>query len=113
MGMSSSEIIKVVDETLLKHVTTPEGDCSKAFNKSLSEFIKAYAQRSNNTRRALKLEEEPRRSEDFDNLENVANNISGITHRQLQVFVLSNISFFCFSSFVHASLHPVQCTNIL
>lgn len=46
MGMSSSEIIKVVDETLLKHVTTPEGDCSKAFNKSLSEFIKAYAQRS-------------------------------------------------------------------
>lgn len=111
--MSSSEIIKVVDETLSKHVTTSEGDCSKAFNKSLSEFLKAYAERSNNTRRALKLEEEPQRSEDFDNLENVANNISGITHRQLQVFVIP--IFFGSSSFIYSSSQParLQCTNIL
>ena len=87
--MPSSEIVKVVDETLAKHDMASEGDCSKAFNKSLSEFLKACAERSNNTRVALKLEKELR-SEDFDNLENVAKNISGITHQQLQVFVLRN-----------------------
>ncbi|XP_074366508.1 DNA-directed RNA polymerase III subunit 1 [Apium graveolens] len=91
IGMSSSQIIKVVDETLTKDFTTLEGDCSKAFNKSLSEFLKACAERSNNTRRALKLEEEPR-SGDFNILENVANNISGITRRQLQVFMETCIS---------------------
>ncbi|KAK1405244.1 hypothetical protein POM88_004849 [Heracleum sosnowskyi] len=94
MGMSS-EIIRVVDETLMKDVMTPEGDGSKAFNKSLSEFLKACAERSNSTRKALKLKEEPR-SGDTDILENVANNISSITYRQLQVFMET-----CISSYHH------------
>ncbi|XP_028071827.1 DNA-directed RNA polymerase III subunit 1 isoform X2 [Camellia sinensis] len=91
---SSSEILKLSNERLSKYDMTPDGGCSDAFKESLSEFIQECSRRLKRTRKALKLDDEQVEGENCNILENVAQNISGVTSRQLQVF-----SEICFSRY--------------
>lgn len=94
MGMLPSEILRAVDERLSKYDMTPEGGCSMAFNDKLSDFLRKCTERSQSTRRALKLDEgQLTGGEELKLLENIAQNISGITPRQLEVFELSVLPF--------------------
>lgn len=92
VGMSPSEFLKMVDERLSRHDMTPEGGCSVEFTDKLTKFVKACAESSESTRKALKLDEEQQMGQDVKFLENVALNISGVTARQLKVFMETCIS---------------------
>eukprot|EP00268_Persea_americana_P026340 TRINITY_DN25729_c0_g1_i2.p1 TRINITY_DN25729_c0_g1~~TRINITY_DN25729_c0_g1_i2.p1 ORF type:complete len:1385 (-),score=229.29 TRINITY_DN25729_c0_g1_i2:420-4574(-) len=93
-----SEIEQAIDERLSKHDMTLEGGCSDAFRKSLSDFLYELITKLNNTRRALGLDDDsiqtikPNEYDLKHVLENVAAKISGISSRQLQVFLDSCIS---------------------
>ena len=84
--MSPSEILKFCNERLKKHDMTSDGGCSDAFKKSLSEFIQDCSTRLKITIKALKLDDEHIEGKNPNILESVAQNISGITSRQLQVY---------------------------
>ncbi|XAR60510.1 DNA-directed RNA polymerase [Bertholletia excelsa] len=91
-SLSPSEILHLGDERLSKHDMTPEGGCSDAFKNSLSEFIQECSRRAESTRAALKLDDEQVEVRNYKILESVAQNISGLTSRQLQVFLETCIS---------------------
>nr|XP_009800353.1 PREDICTED: DNA-directed RNA polymerase III subunit rpc1 [Nicotiana sylvestris]XP_009800354.1 PREDICTED: DNA-directed RNA polymerase III subunit rpc1 [Nicotiana sylvestris] len=92
-GLSYSEICEIVNERLSYHDMSPEGGCSEAFRASLSDFlIKNLAETLKRLREALLLGEEQYAGGDREYLENVALNISGITKKQLQVFLNMCIS---------------------
>lgn len=91
---SPSEILELSNERLSKYDMTPDGGCSDAFKESLSEFVQECSRRLKRTRKALKLDAEQVEGENCNILENVAQNISGVTSRQLQVF-----SEICFSRY--------------
>ncbi|XP_052199339.1 DNA-directed RNA polymerase III subunit 1 isoform X2 [Diospyros lotus] len=85
-SLSPSEILNVSNERLSKHDMTPDGGCSDAFKKSLSDFFQECSRRLKNTRMALKLDGGQVEGENRKILEIVAQNISGLTSQQLQVF---------------------------
>ncbi|XP_047946295.1 DNA-directed RNA polymerase III subunit 1-like [Salvia hispanica] len=108
-SLTIDEIEKIVEETverrLVKSSMTPEGgssesslsldtaykdECLAAFAESISKFIKQKEPSS--ICKKLKLSEGRHSEEDRRNLENVASNISGITQRQLMVFLETCIS---------------------
>ncbi|KAJ8551812.1 hypothetical protein K7X08_028255 [Anisodus acutangulus] len=94
-SLSYSEICEVVDERLSYHDMSPEGGggCSEAFRASLSDFlIKNLAETLKKLRETLLLGEEQYAGDDHEYLENIALNISGITKKQLQVFLNTCIS---------------------
>ncbi|CAK9184824.1 unnamed protein product [Ilex paraguariensis] len=92
VSMSPSEILKVMEERFSEHDMTPEGGCSKAFNELLLNFITKYVKKLESTRQALKLDEGQYTEENLKLLKSIAQNISGVTSRQLQVFVETCIS---------------------
>ncbi|KAK2985575.1 hypothetical protein RJ640_025008 [Escallonia rubra] len=91
-GMSLSEFLEVVDRGLSKHDTTSEGALSEAFRSSLLNFVESCAKKSQETRSSLKLDEGKLAGEDLKHLENIALNVSGVTSRQLEVFLKTCIS---------------------
>ncbi|XP_057794291.1 DNA-directed RNA polymerase III subunit 1 isoform X3 [Salvia miltiorrhiza] len=101
-SLTSDEIEEVVKETLERKLlsmtseggrseSTPSSDtaskdeCLEAFGKSISDFIKKKGPSS--VLEKLKLSEGSHSEEDRCYLENVASSISGITQRQLMVFL--------------------------
>ncbi|XP_031105563.1 DNA-directed RNA polymerase III subunit 1-like isoform X2 [Ipomoea triloba] len=92
-SLSSSEIQQMVHKRLSEHDTTPDGGCSAAFCNSLKEFIENNCVASlEKTRKDLKLDGEHNAGEDLDALESITLNISGVTRKQLQVFLETCIS---------------------
>ncbi|XP_055835771.1 DNA-directed RNA polymerase III subunit 1-like [Solanum dulcamara] len=92
-SLSYSEICEIVNERLSYHDMSPEGGCSEAFRASLSDFlIKNLAETLKNLRESLLLGEEKHAGDGHGYLENIALNISGITKKQLQVFLNTCIS---------------------
>ncbi|KAK3012631.1 hypothetical protein RJ639_008587 [Escallonia herrerae] len=91
-GMSVSEFLEVVDRRLSRHNTTSEGALSEAFRNSLLNFVESCAKKSQETRNSLKLDEGKLAGEDLKHLENIALNVSGVTSRQLEVFLKTCIS---------------------
>ncbi|KAE9463493.1 hypothetical protein C3L33_04598, partial [Rhododendron williamsianum] len=91
-SLSPSEIIEQSNKRLSERDMTPDGGCSDAFKTSLSEFIQECNTRLRSTRKALKLDDEQVEEENRNILENVAQNISGVTSKQLQVFSETCIS---------------------
>ncbi|XP_038972862.1 DNA-directed RNA polymerase III subunit 1 isoform X1 [Phoenix dactylifera] len=85
--LSPAEILHTLDDRLSKYDTTPEGGCSAAFKKMLSDFLHKHAAAFSNIRRALQLDENHVQKKDSSVLESVAANISGISAKQLQVFL--------------------------
>lgn len=84
-SLSPSEIIEQSNKRLSERDMTPDGGCSDAFKTSLSEFIQECNTRLRSTRKALQLDDEQVEEENRNILENVAQNISGVTSKQLQV----------------------------
>ncbi|KAI8573806.1 hypothetical protein RHMOL_Rhmol01G0304200 [Rhododendron molle] len=91
-SLSPDEIIEQSNKRLSERDMTPDGGCSDAFKTSLSEFIQECNTRLRSTRKALKLDDEQVEEENRNILENVAQNISGVTSKQLQVFYETCIS---------------------
>nr|GMD70111.1 endoribonuclease Dicer homolog 2-like [Ipomoea batatas] len=92
-GLSPSEILQVVNKRLSEHDMTPSGGCSEAFCESLKEFLQNESITSlERTRRNLKLDAEHNAADNCEALESIALNISGVTHKQLQVFLETCIS---------------------
>ncbi|KAF7153706.1 hypothetical protein RHSIM_Rhsim01G0223300 [Rhododendron simsii] len=91
-SLSPSEIIEQSNKRLSERDMTPDGGCSDAFKTSLAEFIQECNTRLRSTRKALKLDDEQVEEENRNILENVAQNISGVTSKQLQVFSETCIS---------------------
>lgn len=92
-SLSYSEICDIVNKRLSYHDMSPEGGCSEAFRASLSDFlIKDLAETLKNLWEALLLGKEQYAGDDHEYLENIALNISGITKKQLQVFLNMCIS---------------------
>ncbi|XP_042460979.1 DNA-directed RNA polymerase III subunit 1-like isoform X1 [Zingiber officinale] len=90
--LSPLEISKIVDDRLAKHDMSPEGGCSTAFNKLLSNFVHKRAAAFANTRKSLQLDEAVVEEKRSTALENIVANISGISSRQLEVFLETCIS---------------------
>lgn len=83
--LSPTEISKIVNDRLAKHDMSPEGGCSAAFNKLLSDFVHKRAAALANIRKSLQLDEAVVEEKHSTALENIAANISGISSRQLEV----------------------------
>ncbi|KAH7650983.1 DNA-directed RNA polymerase protein [Dioscorea alata] len=84
-ALSPSEISEIVDSRFSKYDVSPEGGCSSAFKKSLSDFLNNRVAAFKKTRSALQLDENYVGSRNSNKIENVAANISGITSKQLMV----------------------------
>ncbi|XP_020113844.1 DNA-directed RNA polymerase III subunit 1 isoform X2 [Ananas comosus] len=94
--LSPSEILQIMDDRLSKHDMSPEGGCSAAFKKLLTDFVNSRVVLMRNTRRALKLDEDHTEQKDISLTERIAANISGISSKQLQVFLDNCISRYHF-----------------
>ncbi|XP_042427160.1 DNA-directed RNA polymerase III subunit 1-like isoform X3 [Zingiber officinale] len=90
--LSPTEISNFVDDRLAKHDMSPEGGCSDCFKRSLSDFVQKRVTAWEYTRKALQLNEAVVGEKCAGALENVAANISGISPRQLEVFLETCIS---------------------
>ncbi|XP_073114015.1 DNA-directed RNA polymerase III subunit 1 [Elaeis guineensis] len=90
--LSPAEILHIMDDRLSKYDMTPEGGCSASFKKMLSDFLHKRVAALCNIRRALQLDENHLQKQDYSVLESVAANISGISAKQLQVFLETCIS---------------------
>lgn len=72
---------------------TPEGGCSEAFRDSLSKFLKQKcAVNLRNTMQNLGIDENLHGQEHCRSIVEICSNISGITSRQLEVFLQVCIS---------------------
>lgn len=91
-NLTPSDILKVSNERLSRHDMTPDGGCSDAFKNSLYKFVEECSEKLKTTRTALKLEDEHVSGEISKILENASQNISGLTPRQLKVFLETCIS---------------------
>lgn len=74
-----------MDNRFSKYDVSPEGGCSSAFKKSLSDFLNNRVAAFKKTRSALQLDENYVGSRNSNKIENVAANIAGITSKQLKV----------------------------
>lgn len=93
-GENASLSALQIEETvkrLKEHNTSAEG-CSDAFKTNLSGFLEECKEKFKNTREALGLHGEHVGEENLDIQEKFAKNISGITSKQLQVFLDTCIS---------------------
>lgn len=91
--MTPSEISDEISKRLEKHDMTFDGGCSDAFKTSLSNFLEdSILQRLKKTRDALGLGKNSVGETNLNYLDNIANEMSGITHQQLQVFLETCIS---------------------
>uniref|UniRef100_A0A1D1XDD4 DNA-directed RNA polymerase subunit n=1 Tax=Anthurium amnicola TaxID=1678845 RepID=A0A1D1XDD4_9ARAE len=90
--LSPSEILQIVDKRLTETDMHTEGGSSDAFRKSLTDFISKTVAALKKTRKALQLDEDNIGKGDLDILENVASKISGISSKQLKVFLETCIS---------------------
>ncbi|XP_073009025.1 DNA-directed RNA polymerase III subunit 1 isoform X1 [Typha latifolia] len=90
--LSPLEISQVVDDRLSKYDMSPEGGCSAAFKKLLLDFLQKRVLLLRNTRRALQLDEDNVGKKASSLTESIAANISGISSKQLQVFLETCIS---------------------
>lgn len=82
-----------MDDRLSKHDMSPEGGCSAAFKKLLTDFVNSRVVLMRNTRRALKLDEDHTEQKDISLTERIAANISGISSKQLQVCIATSFVF--------------------
>ncbi|CAL9096720.1 unnamed protein product [Musa textilis] len=90
--LSPTEALRIMDHRLAKYDMSPEGGCSAAFKKLLSDFIHKRVSALENMRKSLKLDEINIGRKDSTVLENVAAKISGISSKQLEVFLETCIS---------------------
>ncbi|KMZ71142.1 DNA-directed RNA polymerase [Zostera marina] len=90
--LSPSEIHKITDKRLSRFDMTPEGGCSTAFRDSILKFIENKVESLEKTRMLFKLDDEKFGVQKSDILESLSARLSGISDRQLKVFLENCIS---------------------
>lgn len=84
-SLSPSDVVGYVNERLSKADMTPEGGCSSMFKKTLSEFVFKREAELRGAISRFKFQED--KKEDSDMMEKFASYISGMSAKQLQVFL--------------------------
>nr|CAB3487477.1 unnamed protein product [Digitaria exilis] len=85
--LSPQDIRQMLDDKITQHDTSSDGACSEEFKKQLREFLEERIKLLECTRRALHLHENHVGKKDSCIEEFIAANISGISAKQLQVFL--------------------------
>ncbi|XP_062226032.1 DNA-directed RNA polymerase III subunit 1 isoform X1 [Phragmites australis] len=85
--LSPEDILQVLNDKLSEHGTSSNGGCSQEFKKELTKFLEERIKLLKSTRRALHLDEDHVGKKDSCIEEFIAANISGISAKQLQVFL--------------------------
>ncbi|KAK8921953.1 DNA-directed RNA polymerase II subunit RPB1 [Platanthera zijinensis] len=90
--LSPAEILQTMDEKLSQCNMAAQGGCSSEFKRQLSDFIQKRVREFRKTRQALQLDDNPSKNIDCSKTEIVATRISGISAKQLEVFLETCIS---------------------
>ncbi|XP_030973885.1 DNA-directed RNA polymerase III subunit 1 [Quercus lobata] len=90
--LSPSEVSERVESRLSEDDMTPEGGCSVAFKNSFKFFLDEYVKSLTKTRETLESVESLAGEENSEIRERVIKNISGVTPKQLEVFLNTCIS---------------------
>ncbi|KAK9992363.1 hypothetical protein SO802_027348 [Lithocarpus litseifolius] len=90
--LSPSEVSERVESRLSEDDMTPEGGCSVAFKNSFKCFLDEYVKSLTKTRETLESVESLAGEENSEIRERVIKNISGVTPKQLEVFLNTCIS---------------------
>jgi hypothetical protein len=85
--LSPSEILKITEERLSRPDISPEGSYSGGFVKLLRDFVNECVFLWKKTRRSLNLDEDCLDNKNYSLEEKVAANASGISAKQLQVWL--------------------------
>jgi len=85
--LSPADIRQMLEDKLTQHGTSSDGGCSQEFEKGLREFVEKRINLLECTRRALHLDVGHVGKKDSCIEESIAANISGISAKQLQVFL--------------------------
>ncbi|ONM16384.1 DNA-directed RNA polymerase III subunit 1 [Zea mays] len=85
--LSPVGIKQMLEDKFLQHDTSSDGGCSAEFKKNLTEFLDKRIELMKCTRRALHLHEDHVEKKDSCLEESIAAIISGISAKQLQVFL--------------------------
>ncbi|XP_050240171.1 DNA-directed RNA polymerase III subunit 1 isoform X2 [Quercus robur] len=90
--LSPSKVSERVESRLSEDDMTPEGGCSVAFKNSFKCFLDEYVKSLTKTRETLESVESLAGEENSEIRERVIKNISGVTPKQLEVFLNTCIS---------------------
>ncbi|KAL0909312.1 hypothetical protein M5K25_020165 [Dendrobium thyrsiflorum] len=90
--LSPAEISQTLDRRFSRCDVAPEGGCSSEFKQKLSDFIQKRIITLQQTRQALQLDENPAINKGCCKREIVSTRISGISAKQLEVFLETCIS---------------------
>ncbi|KAH0454085.1 hypothetical protein IEQ34_018409 [Dendrobium chrysotoxum] len=90
--LSPAEISQTLDRRFSRCDMAPEGGCSSEFKQKLSDFIQKRIVTLQQTRLALQLDENPAINKGCCKRETVSTRISGISAKQLEVFLETCIS---------------------
>lgn len=85
--LSPDEMLQMLNDKLSEHDTSSDGGCSEKFKQMLTKFLEDRIKLLKSTRRALHLDEDRVGKKDSSIEECIAANISGISAKQLQVFL--------------------------
>lgn len=90
--LSPSEVSERVERRFSEDNMTPEGGCSMEFKNSFKCFLDEYVKYLKKTREMLESVESLAAKENSEIRDRIVNNISGVTHKQLEVFLNTCIS---------------------
>ncbi|KAF4400135.1 hypothetical protein G4B88_021349 [Cannabis sativa] len=90
--LSPEKVSEIVETRLSKHDLTPEGGCSAAFKTSLQSFLDEYVKALNRTQENFESKEDHSGKENSTTAEYIVKHISGVTAKQLEVFLDTCIS---------------------
>uniref|UniRef100_A0A0E0KS82 DNA-directed RNA polymerase subunit n=1 Tax=Oryza punctata TaxID=4537 RepID=A0A0E0KS82_ORYPU len=85
--VSPGEILQILNDKLSEHDASSDDGCSEKFKQLLMDFLEHRIKLLKSTRRALRLDEDHVGEKDSSFEESIAANISGISAKQLQVFL--------------------------
>ncbi|KAL6203139.1 hypothetical protein ACLB2K_026842 [Fragaria x ananassa] len=91
-SLSPDEVSEIVRSRLLEQDMTPDGGCSMGFKNSIEQFLDEYVKALRKTQEAFLLNQSPGWEVKSATLQIIVQNISGVTPRQLKVFLDTCIS---------------------
>ncbi|KAL6204627.1 hypothetical protein ACLB2K_021894 [Fragaria x ananassa] len=91
-SLSPDEVSEIVRSRLSEQDMTPDGGCSMGFKSSIEQFLDEYVKALRKTQEAFLLNQSPGWEVKSATLQNIVQNISGVTPRQLKVFLDTCIS---------------------
>ncbi|KAL6200046.1 hypothetical protein ACLB2K_029828 [Fragaria x ananassa] len=83
-SLSPDEVSEIVRSRLSEQDMTPDGGCSMGFKSSIEQFLDEYVKALRKTQEAFLLNQSPGWEVKSATLQNIVQNISGVTPRQLK-----------------------------